>query len=144
MTLAYRKVVVCSLAVTFVGAHDTVLSRLHAQEVGESPHQVSPLFSTSQVYDSNLFSTSVAPQGDFITRVSPGIEGAYRSARFSLLGRYVLELERFATHPELNTADGGQQASIDLRTNRSRRLAFAVDAAFARTRTPGDLSAGTG
>jgi hypothetical protein len=144
MTLASRKVVVCSLAVTFAGVRDTALSRLHAQEAGENPHRVSPLFTTSQVYDSNLFSASVAPQGDFITRVSPGIEGAYRSARFSLLGRYVLDLERFATHPELNTADGGQQASIDLRTNRSRRLAFAVDAAFARTRTPGDLSAGTG
>jgi hypothetical protein len=102
------------------------------------------LFSTSQVYDSNLFSAPVAPQGDFITRVSPGIEGEYHAPRFSLIGRYVLDLERFATHPELSTADGRQQATIDLRTSRSRRLAFTVDAAFARTRTPGELSAGTG
>ena len=144
MTISRRRVVACALAVTFAGVHGTVLSGLRAQELGRSPLRVSPLFSTTQVYDSNLFSTSVAPQGDFITRVSPGIESEYRSARFSLLGHYVLDLERFAAHPELTSADGRQQASIDLHTSRSRRLAFAVDGTFARTRTPGELSAGTG
>lgn len=144
MTPACRKAVVYSFAVTFVAMHDTALSSLRAQELHVTPHRVSPLFSTSQVYDSNVFSSPVAPQGDFITRISPGIEGKYHSPRFSLLGRYVLDLERFATHPDLTTADGRQQATIDLRTSRSRRLAFAVDAAFARTRTPGELSAGTG
>ena len=144
MTISRRRVVACALAVTFAGVHGTALSGLRAQELGRSPLRVSPLFSTTQVYDSNLFSTSVAPEGDFITRVSPGIESEYRSARFSLLGHYVVDLERFAAHPELTSADGRQQASIDLHTSRSRRLAFAVDAAFARTRTPGELSAGTG
>jgi hypothetical protein len=144
MTLPCRKALVYSLAVTFVAMHDTALSRLRAQEVQVTPNRVSPLFSTSQMYDSNVFSASVAPQGDFITRISPGIEGTYHSPRFSLVGRYVLDLERFGTHPELTTADGRQQATIDLRTSPSRRLAFAVDAAFARTRTPGELSAGTG
>jgi len=144
MTVTSRRVVVFSLAVTFVAGHGAALSRLRAQEDGVSPHRVTPLFSTSQRYDSNLFSTALDPQGDFITRVSPGIEGEYRSPRYSLMGRYVLDLERFATHPELSTADGRQQATIDLRTNRSRRLEFAVDAAYTRTRTPGDLSAGTG
>jgi hypothetical protein len=144
MTVASRRVVVFSLAVTFVAGHGAALSRLRAQEDGVSPHRVTPLFSTSQRYDSNLFSTALDPQGDFITRVSPGIEGEYRSPRFSLMGRYALDLERFATHPELSTADGRQQATIDLRTSRSRRLEFAVDAAYTRTRTPGDLSAGTG
>jgi hypothetical protein len=144
MTIACQRVMACSLALTFAGVHGTVLSGLRAQELRKSPLRVSPLFSATQVYDSNLFSTSVAPQGDFITRVSPGIESEYRSPRFSLLGHYVLDLERFAAHPELTSADGRQQASIDLRTSRSRRLAFAVDGSFARTRTPGELSAGTG
>jgi hypothetical protein len=144
MTIACQRVMACSIAVTFAGVHGTVLSSLRAQELRRSPLRVSPLFSTTQVYDSNLFSTSVAPQSDFITRVSPGIESEYRSARFSLLGHYVLDLERFAAHPELTSAEGRQQASIDLRTSRSRRLAFAVDGVFARTRTPGELSAGTG
>jgi len=144
MTLACRTVAIYSLAVMFAAVDDSVLSSLHAQEVRVSPHRLSPVFNTTQVYDSNLFSTSMAPLGDFITRVSPGLEGEYRSPRFSVLGRYVLDLERFAGHPELTTADGGQHASIDLRTSRSRRLSFAVGAAVERTRTPGELSAGTG
>jgi hypothetical protein len=142
MTVVYRKVVACSLAAMFVVVYDTAFSR--AQEVRVSRHRVSPLFSTTEVYDSNLFSVPVAPQGDFITRVSPGVDGEYSSPRFSLSGRYVLDLERFATHPELTTADGRQQAALALRANRSRRLAFALDAAFARTRMPGELSAVTG
>jgi hypothetical protein len=96
------------------------------------------------MYDSNLFASSTVPSGDFITRVSPGLEGEYHSPRFSLLGRYVFDLERFAAYPELTTVDAGQHAAIALRTNRSRRLAFAVDAAVQRTRTPGELSAITG
>jgi hypothetical protein len=144
MTLAYRKVVIYSVAVMFAAVDDTALSSLHAQEARVSPPHLSPVLSTTQVYDSNLFSTPMAPVGDFITRISPGLEGEYRAPRFSLLGRYVLDLERFAAHPELSTADGGQHASIDLRTSRSRRLSFAVDAAVQRTRTPGELSAVTG
>lgn len=140
MTITRRRVMVYSLAVTFVGLHGTVVLRLRAQEL----LRVSPLFGTTQVYDSNLFSAPVAPQGDFITRVSPGIEGEYRSAVVNVLGRYVLDLERFAGHPDLTTAEGRQQASIDLRYSRWRRFAVAVDAAFTRTQTPGELSAGTG
>jgi hypothetical protein len=139
MTPACRKVVAYSLAATFASVHDTVRSSLRAQEV-----RVSQQFSATQAYDSNLFSSSMVPEGDFITRVSPGIEGEYRAHRFSFLGRYVLDLEQFAAHPELTTAAGGQHASIDLRTSRLRRLAFAVDAALARTRTPAELSAATG
>jgi len=145
MTRGGRKVVVYSLAVMFVAMHDTVVSLpLRAQEVRVSPRRLSPVFSTTEVYDSNLFSSPTATSGDFITRVSPGLEGEYRSPRFSVLSRYVFDLERFAVHPELTTADGGQHASIDLRTSRSRRLAFNVDAAVQRTRTPGELSAATG
>ena len=144
MTLAWRKVVVYSLAVMFAVMHDSVVSPLGAQEAPVSPRRLSPVFTTTEVYDSNLFSSPTSTAGDFITRVSPGVEGEYRSPRFSVLGRYVLDLERFAAHPELTTADGGQHASIDVRTSPSRRLAFAVDAAVQRTRTPGELSAATG
>jgi len=140
MTLACRKVAVYWLVAMFAVMHDTVC----AQEAPVSPSRLSPVFSTTEVYDSNLFSSPTATSGDFITRVSPGVEGEYRSPRFSVLGRYVFDLERFAAHPELTTADGGQHASIDLRTSRSRRLSFAVDAAVQRTRTPGEFSAGTG
>jgi hypothetical protein len=144
MTRMCRKIVVYSLAAMFAVMHDTLVSPLGAQEGGVTPRRLSPVFATTEVYDSNLFSSPTVTSGDFITRASPGLEGEYHSPRFSLLGRYVFDLERFASHPELTTADGGQHAAIDLRTNRSRRLWFAVDAAVERTRTPGELSAVTG
>ena len=135
-----------ALAAAFVAVHGSrPFTPPRAGVLGGARDRVTPLFGVSRGHDSNpLLDVSGSMQGDFITRVSPGIEGEHRSPRFSLMDRYVLDLERFATHPELSTADGRQQATIDLRTSRSRRLEFAVDAAFARTRTPGDLSAGTG
>jgi len=144
MTLRCRKAAVCFLAVMVAGMHDTVRSTLYAQEPRVSPNRLSPVFTTTEAYDSNLFSSPTPTAGDFITRISPGVDGEYRSPRFSVLGRYVFDLERFASHPELTTADGGQHGSIGLRTSRSRRLAVAVDATVERTRTPGELSAGTG
>jgi hypothetical protein len=144
MTRACRKVVAYSLAATFAVMHDRVASPLRAQEVRVIPRRLSPIFSVTEVYDSNVFSSSTVTSGDFITRVSPGLEGEYHSPRFSLLGRYVLDVERFAAHPELTAADAGQQAAINLQTSRSRRLAFAIDAAAVRTRTPGELTAVTG
>ena len=71
---------------TFVGVHGTALYAFARKSFPVSPHRVSPLFSATQVYDSNLFSASVAPQGDFITRLSPGIEGEYRSPRSACSG----------------------------------------------------------
>jgi hypothetical protein len=141
---ARRKVVVYSLAAMFAVMHDTVVSPLRAQEADVIPRRLSPVFSTTEVYDSNVFSTSTATTGDFITRVSPGLEGEYHTPRFSLLGRSVFDLERFAANPELSTAGAGQHAAINVRTDRSRRLAFALDAAVERTRTPGELSVVTG
>jgi hypothetical protein len=144
MTRTSRQVAVYSIVVMFTGMRDTVISSLNAQEPVVNPNRLSPVLTTTEVYDSNLFSSPTVTSGDFITRVSPGVDGEYRSPRFSVLGRYVFDLERFAAHPELTTADGGQHASIGLRTSRSRRLTFAVDASVQRTRTPGELSAGTG
>jgi hypothetical protein len=128
----------------FAVMHDAIVSPLGAQEVRVTPRRLNPVFSATAVYDSNLFLASAETSDDFITRASPGVEGEYHSPRFSLLGRYVFDLERFDAHPELTTVDAGQHAAIALRTNRSRRLTFAVDAAMERTRTPGELSAVTG
>jgi hypothetical protein len=102
--------------------------------------EVSPLFGTAQVYDSNLFSTSSARQADFITRISPGVESDYRSALLSLLGRYTLDIERFAEHPELTSMDARQRAAIDFRYRPTERLALAADADLLRTQTPGELN----
>jgi hypothetical protein len=108
--------------------------------VRETPLRVTPSVATAQEYDSNLFATSVGPQSDFMTRVSPGIEAEYRSTPLTFLGKYVLDVERFERHPQLTTADGGQHASIDLRYSSSPRFTSSVNAAYTRTQTPDELS----
>src|SRR5947208_13459094 len=101
--------------------HGVADSGLRAQELVpqtptvQTPFRVTPSVASSQEYDSNLFATFVAPQADFMTRVSPGIEAEYRSTPLTFLGKYTLDVERFERHPQLTTADGGQHASIDFR-----------------------------
>jgi hypothetical protein len=56
----------------------------------------------------------------------------------------VLDIERFAQHPELTTADAGQHASLNLRYSPSRLLTYSVDAGYTRTQSPSELSALSG
>jgi hypothetical protein len=113
------------------------LGRARAQEM----FQVNPLFSTAQEYDSNLFYTSFNRQADFVTRVSPGIESAYRSPVLTMLGRYSFDVERFARHPELTAMDARQRAGTSVTYRPTQRLAVAADAELLKTRTPGELNA---
>src|SRR5712664_250487 len=93
------------IVVALVLMHNVILPGVaHAQ----GGFQVSPLFGTAQEYDSNLFWAPFNRQADFITRVSPGVESEYRSPVLNLVGRYTLDVERFADHPELTTADARQ------------------------------------
>jgi hypothetical protein len=102
---------------------------------------VSPLFGTAQEYDSNLFSTATDRQADFITRVSPGLESAYRSPVLTMVGRYTFDVERFANHPELTTVDARQRAGATVMYRPTPRLAIAADAELLKTHTPAELNA---
>jgi hypothetical protein len=133
------------LAVALVAVPPVAVLPVEAQELDPGRvFRVTPLFAAAQVYDSNLFSSAAMATSDVITRVSPGLESEYRAARFSVFGRYALDLDRFAGHPELTAADGRQQAALRVQANRSRRLTLSVDASFARTHTPGELTNATG
>jgi hypothetical protein len=112
----------------------------HAQGV----FRMSPLFGIAQVYDSNLFSTPSDRQADFITRISPGVESDYRTPRLTLLGRYTLDVERFADHPELTRLDSRQGAAIEFTLHPTRRLALVAGTALSTTHTPGELNQDTG
>jgi len=105
--------------------------------------QVSPLFGTAQEYDSNLFSTAFDRQADFITRVSPGVDSAYRSPVLTMLGHYTLDVERFANHSELTTTKARQRAAVELTYRPRQRLALAADAELLKTQTPGELNVET-
>lgn len=111
---------------------------------GQSMVEITPSLATSQVYDSNLFFAPTDGRGDFITRFTPSIDARYRSAMVTLGSRYTLNMERFAKHPDLGRPIAGQYATLAFHYRPTRRIAFAADAAYVRTQTPGELIADIG
>ena len=129
------------LVLALVFLHEVMAPRpSRAQNV----FQMRPLMTTAQVYDSNLFFTKSDRQPDFITRVSPGLLSEYRSPRLNLEGRYTLDLERFADHPELSAADARQRAAINFAYRLHSPVVFAGDAEYSTTHTPSELNADSG
>lgn len=101
--------------------------------------------SLTGVEDDNLFSTPGTGTGDRISRLTPQIAADYRSARLSLAGRYALDAERYAEHPELDTSRARRHASIDLSARPSRRVTLSLNGDDLTTLTPGgDLNLATG
>ena len=106
--------------------------------------RATPSVSVTQQYDSNVFSTSIDPESDFVTRVSSGIESEYRSPLWTMSGRYFLDNERFADHTGLDRMDARQRATFAFGRSLTPRAAWTVDAEFLKTRTPGELNEATG
>jgi hypothetical protein len=106
--------------------------------------QVRPFVSATEVHESNLFSTASDRQRDFITRFTPGVESDYRSALWTLFGRYTLDVERFANHAELTTTDARQQAAVTIGYRPTPRVSVAGGADYLTTRTPRELNIATG
>jgi hypothetical protein len=98
-----------------------------------------PSFRMSAVYDDNLYHRPVG-EGDMTVRFSPQLDAIYTTERLALSSRYALDADRFARHPELTTAHGRQEASLDARYGASRRLSIDAVAAFTETQTPADLN----
>jgi hypothetical protein len=131
-------------AAGFVLALVMLCGGLNSSLLAQESFHVRPLFSVAQVYDSNLFSSSVQPQADFVSRLSPGIDTGYRTRLVDFRSRYMLDLDHFSRMPAQTTAGGRHAASADLRYAPSRRVAVTIDAGFTRTHTPGELSTVTG
>jgi hypothetical protein len=102
-----------------------------------------PSFRMSTVYDDNLYHRPVG-EGDMTVRFSPRLDAVYTSQRLALSSRYALDADRFSRHPELTTAHGRQEASLDARYDASRRLSIGAMAAFTATQTAADLNELTG
>jgi hypothetical protein len=103
-----------------------------------------PSLSVGEVYDDNLFSTPTRRQSDLISRFSPALEAAYRSAPLTLLGRYGFDAELYAEHPELNEAQVRQDASFELQSRPTPTLRFGLTGIFRETQTAGELNVETG
>jgi hypothetical protein len=97
-----------------------------------------------QVYDSNLFASSRGPQADLITRIQPAIRSSLHTTLWDVATRYAFDVERFARHSELTSADAGRDLAADVRYRPTRRLTLAGGAGFTRTLSPSDLSTLTG
>ena len=82
--------------------------------------RATPSVSVTQQHDSNVFSTSVDPEADFVTRVSSGVDSQYRSPLWTMSGRYFLDNEHFADHADLDSVDARQRAAVALGTVRRR------------------------
>ena len=129
------------LVVMLMLLHDVMAPR---PARAQSLFEVRPLMATAQLYDSNLFFTSTDPQADFIMRISPGVLSEYRTPRLALSGRYTLDVERFAEHPELSGIAARQQGAILLASHATPRVALAADAEYSTTHAPSELNAETG
>src|SRR5260221_136462 len=135
----------------FLSARSRVALACVLLHVGTAPRparaqgafQVRPLVATAQIYDSNLFFTSMNRESDFTTRVSPGVLSEYRSPLLALRGRYTLDIDRYANHPELSGTDA-QHGAIDFSYHPTRRVALAADAEYSTTHTPSELNTETG
>jgi hypothetical protein len=106
---------------------------------GAQASSIVPSVGTRIVYDDNIFHRP-APESDLSVRFSPRLDGRRESERLALTGSLELDADRFARHPELTTARGGEAATIDARYAASRRWSIAGTAAFTETETPADLN----
>ena len=111
---------------------------------GASGFTVEPSVTVVQLHDSNLFASGDSEQSDFITRIQPTIRSASRSKLWDLGMRSTFDVERFAHHRELTTADAGRDLSADLHYRPTRRLTFDAGAGFAKTHSPSDLDTVSG
>jgi hypothetical protein len=112
--------------------------------VAQDVVDVRPSVSITQVYDTNLLSTPSDHRGDFITRVSPGVDYSHRSTIWTLVGRYAVNAERFTNSPEFSALGARQHATVGFGYRPTPRVTFAADTAFYRTETPGELNTETG
>jgi len=113
---------------------------LHAQ----GGAHVTPSASLSQQYDTNVFSTPIAPEADLVTRATMGLEVERRTQLWTASASYLQDVERFADHPDLSSAAARQRGTMALRYRSSLRTSWVADAEIWRTGTPSELNEATG
>ena len=106
---------------------------------------MTPSVSLAGIYDSNPFlSGTPHREGDFIVRLSPGVEAGHRSERVAFQGSYVQDAEAYARNPELDSSRARQHAAAGVRYEATRQSTMAANATYTETLRPGELSPQTG
>jgi hypothetical protein len=106
--------------------------------------QLSPSFTSTETYDTNVLFSPSHPVADTVTRATPAVDARYSSPLVNASGHYAFEAERFDRHPELSTADGRQDAVFDVKLRPASRVWFSAAGEFIRTHTPGELNGAAG
>ena len=94
-----------------------------------------PSFKVSESFDDNIFGSSINRQSDFISRFSPGLQGGYSSAPFTLLLSGGFEADVFARHSELNDPITGWNAGANLSYLPIRRLTLGANMSYTETKS---------
>jgi len=111
---------------------------------GQGRVHATPSVSTAEAYDSNVFATPTAPQADFVTRASVGLDVDYTAPRVTASALYLQDAERFADRPRLSSVDARQRATLAFGYQATPRTRWIADGGFWKTRTPGELNESTG
>lgn len=98
-----------------------------------------PALSAGIVYDSNTTSTSTTEEPDWILRVTPELEGGWRSARGSFVALHTFDMERYRDNSRFDDAQIRRTTVFDADYRLTERLDFAGSASAAATDAPGDL-----
>jgi Putative beta-barrel porin 2 len=110
----------------------------------ETNWSVAPSVSVSERRDDNLFSRSEAPEQDWITELAPGLIVSGRSVRWSVEAGYRQQAERYADHPQLDTASARREASLRWESRATRTLDTTLTASYLQTTTASELYASSG
>jgi hypothetical protein len=106
--------------------------------------RTTPSVALAVVSDSNLLARPGGTHADVISRVTPAIEGDYRSKLVTAAGRFTFDAERFAANPSLTTAHARQHAAFDVRYRLRPRLTIGGDASYLMTNMPSELNVASG
>jgi len=103
---------------------------------------ITPSLRLSESFDSNIFASSSGQQSDFITRISPGLEGGYHTAPFTLTASGGFESDIFAKNPQLDDATMGWHAGLNGEYLPVRSLTLGLNVNYTETKSLPTLTQG--
>lgn len=119
-----------------------IASGVRAPAWAQAGWYVTPSVRLSESFDNNIFGSSSDRQTDFITRITPGLEGGYRSEPFTLLASGAFESDIFAKNPQLNDATTGWQAGLNGQYLPTRALTLGLNVSYTETKSLPTLTQG--
>jgi hypothetical protein len=96
---------------------------------------LTPSLRLSESFDDNIFATSTNRESDFITRITPGLDGGYRSDPFTLTANGAFESDIFAKNPQLNDPTTGWNAGVNLQYLPTRNWTLGLNINYLETKS---------